>query len=121
MKIIGCMPLFDDNKNSYWMLPRYMKMLEEHGAVPIMLPLTDNKEELDCLLDMCDGFLLTGGQDVSPELYGEIPKTTCGMPCTLRDNMEVYLLKAAVDKDKSVLGICRGIQIINACLGGTLY
>ena len=59
--IIGIMPLYDDEKKSYWMLPEYMKALEEQNAVTMMLPLTDNKFKLDYFLDTCDGFLLTGG------------------------------------------------------------
>lgn len=120
-KIIGVMPLYDEEKESYWMLPGYMKALEAEGAIPFMLPLTSNPEELDYFLEICGGFLFTGGQDVSPSLYQEERKDWCGTCCVLRDEMEVYLLKRAVKQGKSVLGICRGLQIMNVCYGGTLY
>lgn len=68
-KIIGIMPLYDDEKESYWMLPGYMKMLEAENAIPMMLPLTTEVSELDYFLEICDGFLMTGGHDVSPSVY----------------------------------------------------
>ena len=69
--VIGIMPLYDTERDSYWMLPGYMKALEEQGAVTLMLPLTDKAEELEYFLETCDGFLMTGGPDVDPSLYGE--------------------------------------------------
>ena len=120
-KIIGLIPLYDDDRQSYWMLPGYMKVLEYCGALPIMLPLTDNEEELDDAYRLCDGLLLTGGHDVSPSLYGEDPREHMGAACALRDRMESRLFGKALEDDKPVLGICRGIQFMNAFLGGTLY
>ena len=120
-KVIGVMPLYDDEKESYWMLPGYMKMLEAENAIPLMLPLTRRPEELDYFLEICGGFLLTGGHDVSPSVYHAETKPWCGSICELRDKMERYILDRAIEKDKSVLGICRGVQFMNACYGGTLY
>ena len=121
MKAVGVMPLYDDEKESYWMLPGYMRMLEEQGAVPLMLPMTADREKLDYFLSICDGFLLTGGHDVSPQVYRAVKSEKCGACCPLRDEMEFYLLREAADRDKAVLGICRGIQLMNVCYGGTLY
>ncbi|MDO5151569.1 MAG: gamma-glutamyl-gamma-aminobutyrate hydrolase family protein [Oscillospiraceae bacterium] len=115
------MPLYDDEKESYWMLPGYIKMLEKEGAIPVMLPLTSDTEELDYFLEICGGFLLTGGQDVSPVVYNAVREPWCGACCQVRDEMEHYILTKAVELDKSVLGICRGLQFINVCYGGTLY
>ncbi|MDO4842375.1 MAG: gamma-glutamyl-gamma-aminobutyrate hydrolase family protein [Phoenicibacter congonensis] len=120
-KVVGIIPLWDDEKESYWMLPGYMKMLEAQNAIPLMLPLTSNEHELDYFLEICGGFLLTGGHDVSPSVYHANKESWCGECCELRDEMEHYILKHAVDSDKSVLGICRGVQFMNACFGGTLY
>lgn len=119
--VIGVIPLYDDDRDSYWMVPGYMKMLEEAGGIPMMLPLTANPEELDYFLEICGGFLLTGGHDVSPSVYHAERKPWCGPCCETRDEMERYILEHAVEMDKSVLGICRGIQFMNACYGGTLY
>ena len=119
--LVGLIPLYDEKKESYWMLPGYMKMLQEQGAIPVMLPLTSEESILAPLVSMCAGFLLTGGQDVSPELYGEQRLDTCGALCKERDEMEKYILQQAILQDKPVLGICRGIQFLNVYLGGTLY
>lgn len=120
-KLVGVVPLYDEEKDSYWMIPGYMKMLEAYGAIPCILPLTTDSKILDSFFEICDGFLLTGGQDVDPEVYHESVKDTCGIPCKERDAMETYLLKKAVSLNKSVLGICRGVQFMNACFGGSLY
>ena len=119
--LVGVMPLWDDEKESIWMLPGYLDGLKEAGATPVIFPLTEDPEEISLLVDMCDGILLTGGHDVSPEIYGEEPldgKVSC---CRERDNMEKLVLEDAMKEGKPILGICRGIQFINAVLGGTLY
>lgn len=122
--LIGVVPLVDEGRDSYWMLPGYFEGILEAGGAPVMLPLTDGPEVLARLVSSCDGILVTGGQDVSPELYGEQGAdavTLCGELCAARDKMESALIPLAVRGDVPVLGICRGIQVINAVLGGTLW
>ena len=119
--LIGLVPLVDAARESYWMLPGYMQGVAQAGGVPVMLPLTDEDAALRKLADACDGFLLTGGQDVSPALYGAAPSPQCGVTCPARDAMETKLLALALAADKPVLGICRGLQFLNVHLGGTLY
>lgn len=119
--VIGIVPLYDEEKDSYWMLPGYMKALEECLSIPVMLPLTEDKTELLYFIRTCDGLLLPGGQDVAPASYGEERLPACGPICPAKDRMEGILLDAAVRLDKPVLGICRGLQFLNAHTGGTLY
>lgn len=119
--VIGIVPLYDEEKDSYWMLPGYMKALEECLSIPVMLPLTEDKTELLYFIRTCDGLLLPGGQDVDPASYGEERLPACGPICPAKDRMEGILLDAAVRLDKPVLGICRGLQFLNAHTGGTLY
>ncbi|MDD3253553.1 MAG: gamma-glutamyl-gamma-aminobutyrate hydrolase family protein [Lachnospiraceae bacterium] len=121
MPMIGLIPLVDENRESYWMLPGYMTGLEAAGAIPVMLPLTANEDVIAQLVDGLDGFLLTGGHDVDPALYGEAASEFCGAPCGERDRMERLVLDKALRADKPVLGICRGLQYLNVYLGGTLY
>ena len=118
--IVGVIPLWDDEKGSIWMLPEYMNALEKNGATPIILPLSTDKEVLDKCFDMVDGILFTGGHDVNPKFYNQ-KNEKCGLLCDSRDEMEKYLFTKAIENDKPVLGICRGIQLFNALLGGTLY
>lgn len=119
--IIGVVPLIDYSKSCFWMLPGYMNGLKQAGAMPIMFPVIDNNSDAEMLADMCDGFLFTGGQDVDPAVYGAEKTELCGECCPERDTMEKLLLDIAMKRDIPVLGICRGIQFINACLGGTLW
>ena len=119
--IVGVMPLWDDEKDSMWMLPGYMDGISQAGGLPIIFPFTADEQELEQLMGLCDGFLLTGGHDVSPEMYHEPPMEGLVVSCPKRDGMEGIVLRRALERDLPVLGICRGIQFINAFLGGTLY
>ena len=119
--IIGVMPLWDDGRDSLWMLPGYLDGLRQAGGLPIVFPFTDDAGEIEQLTDLCAGFLLTGGQDVSPALYGEAAMEGVVSCCEKRDALETAVLRHAIARGKPVLGICRGIQLINAALGGTLY
>ncbi len=119
--MIGLIPLYDDDKESLWMLPGYMGAVEACGGLPVMLPLTSDEADLTQAYQWCDGILFTGGHDVSPSVYGEDQKKTCGQTCPARDQMERFLLNKCLQDHKPLLGICRGIQFLNACLGGTLY
>ncbi len=120
-KVIGVMPLVDVSKESYWMLPGYMEGISQAGGFPIMLPLTTDTEDIKEMISLCDGFLFTGGHDVDPEMYGAEKDKNCGETSHLRDYMEKEIFSRAVEADKPILGICRGIQLINVLCGGTLY
>ena len=119
--LIGVMPLWDEGKKSIWMLPGYLEGIQEAGGTPVIFPLTEDREELEQLCSLCNGFLITGGQDVDPAIYGETPIPQMGEICTVLDQMERQVLEYAIKEDKAVLGICRGIQYLNAMLGGSLY
>ncbi|MCD8012877.1 MAG: gamma-glutamyl-gamma-aminobutyrate hydrolase family protein [Lachnospiraceae bacterium] len=120
-KIIAVIPLWDDEKESIWMLPGYMNGIKEAGGIPVIMPLTSTPEDALEVFGKCDGLLMTGGQDVSPALYNEQRGEKCGVSCCERDVLEAALYANALEQDKPVLGICRGIQLINVLQGGTLY
>jgi putative glutamine amidotransferase len=94
------------------------------GGIPWILPLTDDKAVLDDALDRCQGLLLTGGGDVNHKLYA--PDMDPGDQARVadvddvRDGMELHLIDRAIAADVPTFGICRGIQVINVALGGTL-
>lgn len=121
MKKIGVIPLIDYSRNSYWMIPGYLNGLQTAGVFPIMLPVIESSKELQTIMEICDGFLFTGGQDVEPTLYHTEKTPLCGECSPERDKMEKLILDEASKRDKPILGICRGIQFINAALGGTLW
>lgn len=118
---IGVVPLVDSAQNRLGMAPGYLDGLLQAGAVPVMLPLTEDSALIGQLVDQMDGFLLPGGQDVAPERYRAQPQPGCGEPCPARDAMEMRLIRAALRQDKPLLGICRGIQLLNVYFGGTLF
>ncbi len=119
--LVGVTPLYDEARESNWMLPGYLEGVMEAGGLPVMLPLTAKPELLEQLADTVDGVLLTGGHDVSPALYGQSPLPACGTCCPARDEMERRLFPLLWAQGKPILGICRGIQFLNVALGGTLY
>ena len=95
------------------------------GGLPMMLPVTTDKALIDSYVELCDGFVLPGGQDVNPALYGGKPPAEDEPPerkelCPLCDALEIPLVRAAYELDKPLLGICRGAQLMNVALGGTL-
>lgn len=119
--IIGITPLYDENKESIWMLPGYMNGILNGGGIPIILPFTKDEEEIDRAYGLCDGILFTGGQDIDPGFYNQKQNEKCGTINPDKDFLERSLFIKAYDDNKSILGICRGLHLINALLGGNLY
>ncbi|OPH50562.1 amidotransferase [Paenibacillus ferrarius] len=119
--MIGVLPLYDKSKDSYWMLPGYMKGIEEAGGIPVILPMTSDRDVILTLAESFDGFLFTGGHDINPLIYGEQEDEVCGELCEARDVLESVLFEQVVQLNKPAFGICRGLQLFNALLGGTLY
>ena len=118
--LIALIPQVDE-EGRWWIGPDYMNSVSRAGGIPVLLPVTDSDEELEAIAHRFDGFLFTGGPDVEPALYGQQKEAFCGDICPERDNMELKLFRLAFDLGKPILGICRGIQLINVALGGTLY
>lgn len=119
--VIALIPLWDSEKIRYWMRINYMKGIEMAGGIPIMLPLTSDEESIKQMASTFDGFLFTGGHDISPALYNEEILPECAELCPARDSMESLLFAEALKLDKPIFGICRGLQFINVALGGSLY
>jgi len=111
------------DKEKYVLLwDSYLKAVLDQAAVPVVLPVTDDKRRIKAMFERLDGFVLAGGNfDVPPEFYGEKKKSWLGDLKPERSRFELYLLQEAIRKDVPVLGICGGLQIINVAFGGTLY
>ena len=99
---------------------KYPESLARAGADVRWVELSDPERAVQEAL-ACDGLLLPGGGDMDPKFYGQARIPACGEPNLLRDAAEPLLLRAFLAADKPVLGICRGIQVMNAVLGGDLY
>lgn len=97
----------------------YMSVLEA-GGTPVVIPSYDNEKALVSLLDTLDGLVLSGGADIDPDYLGEEP-LDCISINPRRDAQELMLVNLAVERQIPILGICRGIQILTAALGGKLY
>jgi putative glutamine amidotransferase len=107
---------------SWVMSQRYFLAATAVGAVPWMIPLLDDDlATLEEIYDRLDGILLPGGVDMDPCTFGEAKLPACGQIDPARDRVEMQLARWAADEGKPVLGLCRGLQVINVALGGTLY
>lgn len=121
MPVIGITSWYNYEKRMLFIKGGYCEGVIEVGGLPIMLPLTEDKDLLDQIIDTCDGFLISGGPDVDAKHYGEENLPFNEEISPIRDIVELYIAKRAIELNKPVLGICRGIQVINVTLGGTLY
>lgn len=111
----------------HFLRPRYVRTLMRFAAtaetevMPVMLPIVDDEELIAAYANEFDGFICTGGDDIDPSLYGEEKHPRCGTIESLRDTFELSLLRRVAELDKPVFGICRGIQVMNVAMGGTLW
>lgn len=103
-------------------VPRgYVECVEAAGGLPILLPNREDTAVAATCLDLVDGLLLSGGDDVHPRLFGEAPHRAIDLVDERRDRFEIALVHAARQRNLPVLGVCRGIQLMNVALGGDMY
>ena len=100
---------------------RYYHAVASAGAAPVLIPLLDDLDTLRSIYERVGGVLIPGGVDIDPSMFGESPHERLGRVDPARDRVEIQLVKWAVADGKPVLGLCRGLQVINVALGGTLY
>jgi putative glutamine amidotransferase len=91
------------------------------GGTPVILPYTVDLETIEELADRLNGLLLSGGGDIDPTLFGEEPLPGLGSIVPERDTLETELIRRMLKRNKPILGICRGCQILNIAAGGDMY
>jgi putative glutamine amidotransferase len=106
---------------SWVMNQRYSRAVAAAGGLPVMVPLLEDEDVLRGLYDRMDAVLIPGGVDLDPGTYGEAPLPTCGRLDPDRDRVELQFARWAIAEGKPLFGLCRGLQILNVALGGTLY
>ena len=108
-------------KPVYYSNKSYVQAVESAGGVPVLIPMMKDLENLHALLSHLDGLLLSGGIDVHPSSYQEEVDAALSETDPELDKPELVLARWALQEDIPTLGICRGMQLINVALGGTLY
>jgi putative glutamine amidotransferase len=126
--VIGLTTYLDQAQTGVWDVPAsflpavYFQGVTAAGGVAVLLPPQPVDPDIaDRVLDGLDGLVITGGKDVDPAVYGQQPHPSTDQPAQQRDAWEFALLRAALQRHLPVLGICRGAQVVNVALGGTLH
>jgi len=126
--VIGLTTYLERAKTGVWDVPAaflpkvYFEAVTRAGGIAVLLPPQPvDAEVADRVLDSLDGLIITGGKDVDPARYGQQPHATTDVPRRDRDAWEDALLTAAITRGLPFLGICRGMQVLNVSLGGTLH
>jgi putative glutamine amidotransferase len=125
--LVGICAAVEDARFGPWeqpatLLPRgYADAVQAAGGVALLMPPDDAvAEHPGVLLERLDGLLLAGGRDIDPLTYGARPDPHTTEPSPARDRFELALASAALERDMPVLGVCRGMQMLNVACGGTL-
>jgi len=126
--VIGLTTYLERAKTGVWDVPAaflpkvYFEAVTRAGGIAVLLPPQPvDAAVADRVLDSLDGLIITGGKDVDPARYGQEPHATTDEPRPDRDAWEDALLTAAIERGLPFLGICRGLQVLNVSLGGTLH
>ncbi|MBO0441737.1 gamma-glutamyl-gamma-aminobutyrate hydrolase family protein [Candidatus Enterococcus ikei] len=118
-QIIQSVEIFNGNYVSY--TPQgFVTAIQKAGGLPIVLPI-GSQETAETYISKIDKLLLAGGQDISPDFFGEEPHPKLEETNRNRDIFEIALIKEAIKQQKPIFAVCRGMQLINVVLGGTLY
>jgi putative glutamine amidotransferase len=99
----------------------YVHAIIKAGGLPLLLPVVGDKQDIEQQIEQVDGVLLTGGYDINPLQYGEEPRKELGGIFPEVDEHQLTAVRIAAKLEKPMLGICRGLQVLNVAFGGTLY
>ncbi len=113
-------PSYDDSISKYTLNNLYTNSIKQSGGVPLVVPY-ENFDCIDQMLDIASGVLLSGGGDIHSKHYNEELDPKAALINDLRDTFEIALCKKALERDMPIFSICRGTQLLNVVLGGTLH
>ncbi|MEJ6950707.1 gamma-glutamyl-gamma-aminobutyrate hydrolase family protein [Natronospora cellulosivora (SeqCode)] len=119
--VIGISANYNSDINAFTLSSYYTKAILKAGGVPVILAVTLNNEIIKEYISMIDGLILSGGGDIDPLIYSEEPIKEMGSISPKRDYFEIELVKQADNAGLSILGICKGCQLINIAMGGSVY
>ncbi|NLB38002.1 MAG: gamma-glutamyl-gamma-aminobutyrate hydrolase family protein [Clostridiales bacterium] len=121
MITIGIGTNWDPNKRRVNIPNDYMTAVMRAGALPVLFPMTDAQDMWDAMVNLVDGVIFPGGEDIAPHRYGEDIHPNCGTIIEERDRQELYTFGQFLKRGTPFLAICRGIQLVNVYAGGSLY
>jgi putative glutamine amidotransferase len=119
LPVIGLTSYGRIEDNKFYLPANYVDSARRAGGIPLLIP--PGEEHAQVLASLLDAFVLTGGGDIDPEMYGGGSHESIYMVDNERDSTELEIAKRIVDLGRPTLGICRGTQILNVALGGTLF
>ena len=119
--VIGITTGYDEDKKMLYLKEGYYEAIYQSGGLAVAIPFTCDEENLLEHLENYDGILLSGGSDIDPKFYGESNMPYNGTISPIRDQCELFMAKKIIEANIPLLGICRGIQVMNVAMGGTLF
>lgn len=126
--IIGIVPNLITIDSGSWiglkrvsLVDKYITAIELAGGLPIIIPFVDDINNISNLLDLCNGILISGGNDIHPVFFNEHPHKDIGYVNSKVDQFQIELTKLALERKMNFLGVCKGLQILNVACGGNLY
>lgn len=118
--VIGITGNYQAENNSFCLKDYYVSSISDAGGIAVILPSTGDEELIEDYLSICQGLLLSGGGDLDPLYWSECPEQQLGEIDPLRDGFELSLARKTFRSHQAVLGICRGCQVLNVAMGGSL-
>jgi putative glutamine amidotransferase len=109
------------DEKKYYVNKDYVQSVVQAGGIPFIIPNVNDPLMIQKMVQSCDGLLLTGGEDVDPNYYGEEPLPQIGVIVPERDELELFVVKLFLQQNKPIFAICRGCQLLNVAFGGDLY
>ncbi len=118
--VVGISSGYEFDDRTFMLKESYVRAIVKAGGLPIVIPAVAEYDIIQSFSQICDGLVLSGGEDADPCYWGELPDKELGEVDPLRDFFEIELARTIIKMRKPVLGICRGCQILNIAAGGSI-